>query len=71
MPEFQKLYDQVYQAMPETLKIRLSTETSYRMRILAQVEEKPLMVLLGAMITDAVNRLWIECGLDQSFKGRK
>jgi len=71
MPEFQKLYEQIYQAQPESLKIRLSTETSYRMRILGQIEEMPLMVLLGAMITDAVNQLWLDYGLDQSFKRRR
>lgn len=71
MPEFQKLYEQVYRAMPESLKIRLSNETSYRMRILAQIEEMPLMVLLGAMITDAVTQLWIEYNLGESIKRRE
>ena len=71
MPEFQKLYKQVYQHQPEGLKIRLSAETSYRIRILGQIEEVPMMVFLGAIITDAVTRLWIEYGLDQSITRRE
>ena len=71
MINLQELFTTVYQSTSQNLKACISNEVSYRIRVLARIADVPMQVFLGAIITERVNQIWMQYGLDEALGGEE